>query len=92
MILLIWFKDVTESEFQIYDTDTEDVSPISPEEEAAFMTPIKQSTFPDMNIPFSSFPMMKPHEFINLIAAENPDFMSENQEIENWIITFVFKI
>ena len=47
------------------------------------MTPIKQSTFPDMNIPFSSFPMMKPHEFINLIAAENPDFMSENQEIEN---------
>ena len=70
---------MTESEFQIYDSD--DISPISPDEEAPFMTPIKE--FPDMNIPFSTFPMMKPHEFINLIAAENPDFMSENQEIEN---------
>ena len=76
-----FIKEVTESEFQIYDTD--DISPISPDEEAPFMTPIKESKFPDMNIPFSTFPMMKPHEFINLIAAENPDFMSENQEIEN---------
>ena len=74
---------MTESEFPIYDTDIDDFSSISPNEEPAFMTPIKMSDFPDMNIPFSSFPMMKPHEFINLIAAENPDFMSENHEIDD---------
>ena len=72
---------MTESEFPIYDTDTDDISLSSPHEEPSFMTPIKMSDFPDMTIPFSSFPMMKPHEFINLIVAENPDFKSENQEL-----------
>ena len=76
-------QDVTESEFQIYDTDTDDFSSISPDDETDIMTPIKMSDFPDMNIPFSSFPMMKPHEFINLIAAENPDFMSDPQDLKD---------
>ena len=43
---------------------------------------MKMSDFPDMPI-FSNFPMMQPHEFINLIASEDPDSLGENQESQD---------
>merc|ERR1711862_230033 len=55
-------KEVTEeSDYPIYDIVEENAAPEAPKPpptKISFM-----ADFPDMQIPFSNFPMMKPHEF-----------------------------
>ena len=54
-------------DYPIYD-GIEIVNQPDPETESPFLTPMDMPDF--SHIPFSSFPMMKPHEFINLISSE----------------------
>ena len=63
-----------ESDFPIYDIVEENAEPEAPQP-----PPIKTS-FMDMPIPFSNFPMMKPHEFINLIAEEMSEAGLEKEQ------------
>ena len=71
-------QEVTESEYPIYDSpgentplsvyqeyETEEDQPVVTQ--AQFIPPSKMSDMPKLPI-FSNFPMMKPHEFINLIS------------------------
>ena len=87
-------QEVTESEFSIYDTDdilvrpTDSVKPVrptirpvKPTTQQSFMSNMDMDNFPDMPI-FSNFPMMKPHEFINLIASEDISKIEEEEKEE----------
>ena len=80
------FKDVTEeTDYSIYDdigneesfNTNEDVPSVD-----SFMPPLDMPDFSD--IPFSNFPMMKPHEFINLITEE-AESNNEDQK-DNFVV------
>jgi len=72
-------EEVTEeSDYPIYDIVEENAAPEAPKPpptKTSFM-----ADFPDMQIPFSNFPMMKPHEFINLIAEEMSEAGLEKEQ------------
>ena len=73
--ILITYQEVSESDYPIYDISEEDIPfPVSEAEEeqpvltqSQFIPPSEMSETPKLPI-FSKFPMMKPHEFINLIS------------------------
>merc|ERR1719348_759853 len=68
-------KEVSESDYAIYDyTDDVQQAPekgVTPSTQSSFMSnmAMDMNDFSKMPI-FNNFPMMAPHEFINLIAAE----------------------
>ena len=76
---------MTESEYPIYDTLGEN-TPLSVYEteedqsvvtQSQFIPPSKMSDMPKLPI-FSNFPMMKPHEFINLISESEDGVLPGN--------------